>query len=271
MTIKYFCPYWGSETLEVKTFVEQVKHAGYDGVEYAIAQNSDMNAVDTFWNLAQQKGLSIILQHFDTFDADFNEHLEKYQSWFEKISQYPCVKINSQTGKDYFTFEQNQKLIEFTFQYAKLHDVEIVHETHRNKFSFAAHITKTFLEKIPDLRVTLDISHWVNVAESYLEDQQQAVDLAISRTDHIHARVGFPEGPQVTDPRAPECKEALDKHLYWWDAVIEQKSKTDQPLTITPEFGPYPYLTHLPHSFKPIANQWDINVYMMNLLKTRYL
>lgn len=35
-------------------------------------------------------------------------------------------------------------------------------------------------------------AHWVAVAESFLEDQSEAVKLAIERADHIHARVGYP-------------------------------------------------------------------------------
>jgi hypothetical protein len=29
-----------------------------------------------------------------------------------------------------------------------------------------------------------------------LHDQKEAIDIAIERADHIHARVGFTEGPQ---------------------------------------------------------------------------
>lgn len=270
MIIRYFCPFWGSEHLKPKAFIHKVIDAEYDGIEYAIAQTSNMHEVDEIWNLAQQKGLSIILQHYDTNDPNIEKQLENYELWFEKIKPYKALKINSQTGKDYFSFQENKALIAIAEKFSKESGIEVLHETHRGKFSFAAHITKQYLERIESLKITLDISHWVNVAESYLEDQQEAVSLSVSRTNHVHARVGFPEGPQITDPRAPECEEALDKHLAWWDAVVAHKSKSDKLLTITPEFGPYPYLIHLPHSFKPIANQWEINVYMMNLLKNRY-
>lgn len=105
-----------------------------------------------------------------------------------------------------------------------------------------------------------------------MEDQQEAVDLAILRTEHIHARVGYPEGPQVPDPRAPEWHEALGHHLAWWDKIVMKKlsESANQVITITPEFGPYPYMVHLPYSLEPITNQWDVNVYMMQLLKKRY-
>ncbi len=61
-----------------------------------------------------------------------------------------------------------------------------------------------YMEKIPELRITFDVSHWCNVHESLLEDQPETVDMTLQRVDHIHARIGHPEGPQVNDPRAPE-------------------------------------------------------------------
>jgi hypothetical protein len=41
-------------------------------------------------------------------------------------------------------------------------------------------------------------------------------------------------------------------------------------LTITPEFGPYPYMQHLPFTRMPVANQWEVNLYMKELLKKRF-
>ena len=84
-----------------------------------------------------------------------------------------------------------------------------------------------------NVRITLDVSHWVNVAESFLDDQPDAMELAIQRTEHIHARVGYPEGPQVSDPAAPEWNEALQHHLNWWDKIIERKrSETNSRVSI---------------------------------------
>jgi len=146
------------------------------------------------------------------------------------------------------------------------------HETHRGKFSFAAHITKQYLQKIPDLQITLDASHWVCVAESFLKNQQEAMHLAIERTEHIHARVGYEEGPQVPDPRVPEWQYALDMHLNWWDKIAARKTNegTDAVLTITPEFGPFPYMVSMPFTQQAITNQWEVNAYMMQLLRERY-
>ena len=124
---------------------------------------------------------------------------------------------------------------------------------------------------MPNLRITLDISHWCNVAETFLEDQQDAVDLAIERTDLIHSRVGYQEGPQIPDPRAPEWQDAIETHTNWWDKVIElKKKKGASQFSITTEFGAPPYLLLMPFTRQPITSQWEINVHMMKTLKARY-
>lgn len=270
MNIEFYCPRWGSDNVPWSLFCEKVKAAGYDGIEYAIASNTTTAEIDHVWETAGKNNLKIIAQHYDTYKSDFSKHLDLYCKWLERIRSYPCVKINSQTGKDFFCFEQNRTLIYEAIRFTLDTKIKVVHETHRNKFLFAAHITKDYLEKLPDLRITLDASHWVCVAESFLDDQQTAMRLAIERTEHIHARVGYPEGPQVPDPRIPKWQEALEKHLNWWERVVERKKNENSDLTITTEFGPHPYMVNDPRTGKPISDQWEINVWMMNLLKERY-
>jgi hypothetical protein len=126
------------------------------------------------------------------------------------------------------------------------------------------------MEKIQPLRLTLDISHWCNVHESLLDDQEDTVALALSRTDHIHTRIGHAEGPQVNDPRAPEWKDAVAAHVGWWDRVVEIKRKEGKRLTMLTEFGPPDYLPALPFTRQPVANQWEINKYMLDTLRKRY-
>jgi hypothetical protein len=103
-----------------------------------------------------------------------------------------------------------------------------------------------------------------------LDDQKETIALALSRTDHIHARIGHPEGPQVNDPRAPEWKFAVDAHFAWWDKVVEQKKKEGKRMTILTEFGPPDYMPTMAYTRQPLADQWQINKYMMETLRKRY-
>ena len=269
METQFFCPRWGSESLSWDDFMAKVKNAGYDGVEFGLPKEDTPAQLEAIWNAAEKNQLLLIPQHYDTYTSNFDEHCETYGKWFQKMEAFKGLKINSQTGKDYFTFEQNKTLVDIAAGYSSRTGVPVYHETHRNKFTFAAHITREYLQKIPSLSITLDISHWVNVAESYLQDQVEAVDLAIDRARHLHARVGYPEGPQVMDPRAPEWSEAVDHHIKWWLKAAQKTRARNEVLTITPEFGPYPYLVHLPYSQQPVASQWDINFYMMQMLRKK--
>jgi sugar phosphate isomerase/epimerase len=270
MEIKFFCPQWGLKHLQLDSFFEKVKNAGYDGVEMSLPL--DNSEKELALRLLGQFDLLHIAQHWETLTPDFQEHKIEYRKRLENLASANPLFINSQTGKDYFSFEQNADLIEIGREVSHDYGVKIVHETHRGKFSFAAHITADYLNRLPDLRLTLDISHWCNVAESYLDDQREAIKLAISRTDHVHARVGFQQGPQVPDPRVPEWQDALLVHQNWWKEVVKLKEKTGQQIfTVTPEFGPYPYMTIMPFTRQPVTDQWEVNVFMMNYLKSFFI
>ncbi|MET0298999.1 MAG: sugar phosphate isomerase/epimerase, partial [Flavitalea sp.] len=178
--------------------------------------------------------------------------------------------INCHSGRDHFSFEQNSAFVEFTIKISKEYGIPVCHETHRSRIMFAAHITRDFIRKYPAINLTLDISHWCNVHESMLEDQEASVSLALSKAEHIHARIGHPEGPQVNDPRAPEWEKIVARHLSWWDTVVARKRQENKPVTFLTEFGPPDYMPTEPYTRKPLADQWAINVHMLQLLRKRY-
>jgi len=269
MKLLYFCTRWGSEHLPWASFCEKVKAAGYDGVETTLPlDNVERTAI-----LAEFKrhGLKLIAVQWDTGTANFDAHLKEYQMRLHSAATADPLFITSHTGKDFFSFEQNSLLLNVAQQVADETGVKIIHETHRGKFSFAAHVMKDYLNLLPWLRLTLDISHWFTVAESYLADQHDAAEQALLHTDHIHARIGYVNGPQVSDPRSPEWADVVEKHFTIWDNVNAMHERNgSEYLTFTTEFGPQPYMQLTPFSGQPVADQWEINEYMFNLLKKRY-
>jgi hypothetical protein len=107
------------------------------------------------------------------------------------------------------------------------------------------------------------------VHESDLSDQQATLELGISRTDYVHARVGYAEGPQIPDPRAPEWQGAVATHLRLWQQIIdEHKRNGKESVYITPEFGPPAYMHTQPFTNEPVGDVWEQNVYMKDLLKS---
>jgi sugar phosphate isomerase/epimerase len=270
MNIWFFAPRWGSEQVSPAAFLERVKAAGYEGVEMPLPL--DGRERDRWISLLRQFDLRLIVQQWETERAStLEDQLAVLETVIRNAAAARPLFINSQTGKDYFTFEQNCRLLEVTAALAAETGIQIAHEIHRGKFSFHPLTTLPYLDAYPNLRLTADLSHWCCVCSSYLQDQQSTVRKALSRTAHIHARVGFTEGPQVNDFRAPEWGKALAHHLLWWDiAIAHQQGAGASYCTITPEFGPQPYMPSLPYTRQPLADQWDLNVTMMALLRTRY-
>lgn len=262
---------WGFDG-SVDTFCAKAKQAGYDGIEMwwpgTVEKQNELFAA------LKKHQLQI---GFLTGGSDKmpEKHFQQFKQMVDGAAYQQIQKplyINCHSGRDFFSKEDNGEFIDYTTKVASETGNLICHESHRSRMLFAAHIAKQFIKEYPSLRMTLDISHWCNVHETLLHDQDETVQLALERTDHIHARIGHPEGPQVNDPRAPEWETAVKRHLEWWDAVVAMKLKNGtKRLTILTEFGPPDYLPTLPYTRQPLADQWDINVYMMQLLRKRYL
>ena len=251
----------------IEDFCAKAQEAGYDGIEvWCPASKKDQDAL----RAATEKHQLVYGFLAAGGEADFATHQAQFEQAIVAALRLKPQFINCHSGRDYFSFEQNRQLIDFTTEQAQASGIPIYHETHRARMLFAAHQTKRFLDKIPALRLTLDISHWCNVHASLLQDQPEAVQAALQRTDHVHSRIGHAESPQVTDPRAPEWEAAGQAHFDWWDQVVKTKVDQGQPLTMTTEFGPPHYMASIPYTGQPLANQWDINVYMMQQWRKRY-
>ncbi|WP_183557488.1 TIM barrel protein [Mucilaginibacter sp. SP1R1] len=262
---------WGFDGT-VDEFCKAAKAAGYDGVEIWWPANSE----------AKQKEIGDAVKKHDlqlglactssvaAYDANLNEFKAAVASAASNSLHKPLY-INCHTGKDYFTFEQGMAFMDYTIALTEKTGMPIYHETHRSRLLYSAIVTKNFMDRLPKLRLNLDISHWCVVHNSLLAEIKDIVDQAIDRADHIHARVGHAEGAQVNDPRAPEWASALNAHLQWWDRIIARKKSRGERMTILTEFGPPDYMPTLPYTRQPVADQWAINVHMMNLLRERYL
>lgn len=247
-----------------------MKQAGYDGVEMNIPADPGFGA--RLRELLEQNGLLLIAQQYLPPAVESPEvYTRKMEAYLERLATFRPLFINSHTGKDYYGFDTNCRIIERAEEIGARAGIPVLHEIHRGRFSFSTFSIRPFFEKFPDMHIIADFSHWCCVSETYLDDQPEIMEEAIRRSSHIHARVGHTEGPQVPHPEAPEWREALDKHLAWWDAIIEyQKGLGREQFTISPEFGAIPYLPTLPFTNQPVAAQWDLNTGMMELLRRRF-
>lgn len=271
MNLQFFCPRWGSEALSYEAFFEKVKAAGYDGVEMSLPlEESERDQIVT---LIKRYGLLLIGQQWECTLSATEDYEADYEKYLRNLTEVQPLLINSQSGKDFFSTEHNIKIIELADQIAEETGARIVHETHRGKFSYSLGLMDAYLNALPNLRLCADFSHWCVVSESLLEEaeQERMLQEVYPRVDHIHARVGSQQAPQIAEPKAPEYQETLERHMHFWEQIILiKKEQGAEQLTITPEFGPEPYMPQLPFVREPLTDQWEANSYMMKLLKARF-
>jgi sugar phosphate isomerase/epimerase len=270
MQVKIFAPHWGSNELAPQVFIERVLEAGFDGIEMSLPLDAAVRA-DWTRRIAEA-GLGLIAQQWETvFHPRFEAHRDALATYLHNACAARPLFVNSHTGKDFYTHEQNRELIELSEAIGREHGVLVLHEIHRSRFSGHPMLLLPYLRALPALQLTADLSHWCCACESLLEDQEATLAATLPHVRHVHARVGHAQGPQVGDFRAPEAQAALARHLAWWDRIVALRAQAGaKVLTMTPEFGPPPYSPCLPYSDQPITDPWQLNVAMAQLLRERY-
>lgn len=255
---------WEAPHLPIGVFLERVKDDGFDGAELFLPTLHE--EPDTLRGLLTAHGLELALS-IATEGATPEEHLADLERGFDRAAEYRPLLVNGHVGRDIFPFDDNLRIFRAAMRLSEGHGIPFVAETHRRRPTYSAVETRKYLEALPQLRLNADFSHWMVVHESDLHDQPDTVDLAIRRSRHIHARIGYEEGPQVNDPRAPEWGAHLRTHLRCWRDIVDHCRREGAPrLTITPEFGPPPYQHTLPYTRQQVADPWELNVAMRDRL-----
>lgn len=262
--ILFFQTDWGNQ-LPMDEFLAKAKADGYDGIELWMPGSAEAKA--QLKSGLEKYGLKVIFLHGTNKGLPYAESLEAYKKGLEDILAWNPVKVNSHTGSDFWTLDQNLAFLEAGEKIAAKAGIPLVHETHRARFSYSLPMTAEMLAKFPALKLTLDISHWMVVHERLIGLDDPFLQPILPTVQHIHSRVGFAEGPQVNNPAAPEWAKAVEVHLDIWEKII--RDSKEEVFTITTEFGPPPYLPTVPFTNEPIADQWAANVYIMKALKAR--
>jgi sugar phosphate isomerase/epimerase len=272
MNVNYTCTYWGCEQQTAKEFLANVVKSGYRGVEINFPDDAHfvaefMTELERIRKTIDRDFIFIAQQVLSNQNESVEDYLKRIKSRLEFLAALKPTFINSHTGKDYYDFSDNCRIIDCTAEIASKSGIPIVHEIHRGRFTFHLKTLLSYLDRYPTLKLVADLSHFCVVSESNLEDQQELLVKLYPNIHHIHARIGFEQSPQVNNPFAPEWKSYLDRYLGWWEEVLKAQTVLHLPLTITPEFGPFPYMSEAPFTKEPLSNQWEINLQMKHYLQ----
>ena len=261
---------WGiTEPWEVA--FPKIKAAGYSLIELYLPAWSDADR-QRLTGLAEQYGFGLILQGLTTGHT-VAEHLASLRMFAGAAEDLGATMLNVHSGRDAFTDSEADAFYREVVAIEKDLPFPVAHETHRGRVFFSPWRTRDVLLKFPSLKLCVDFSHWVCVAERLAWDDaaNSILNLCADRAVHVHTRVGYEEGPQVPDPSAPEYKVQLDKHFDWWNVIWKtQAARGFKSSTFTPEFGPPGYLHTAPHTNEPVADLWNVCEWMKEEVLRRY-
>ncbi len=272
MKLKLVRHLWGVDgALGYEQYLPRWREVGYEAIEFSIRFVTDRPA---FFRLLKENSLRWVPQIFSrdfTPAGTVREHLDSMQRQIEECLDHQPIFFNAHSGSDTWNQAQAEDFYGAMLEIEKRYGVPITHETHRSRYFGNPWLTRTILEKFRALKLTCDFSHWVCVAERLLPDCGEIIALCAQHCHHVHARVGFEGGPQVSDPRAPEWAQHLAVHEAWWDQIWQsQKQRGLATSTLTPEFGPAPYLHLIPYTQEPVADLADICDWMARRQAERF-
>ena len=275
MKLTLFKPLWGHQGTLFDA-VNQATAASFHGIEGPAPKDPGEKAE---WGAALAEAqLQYIAEVYTGGDyvpdpiASPREHLDDLRVGIERALPLEPLFINTQAGLDAWPQSTQIPFFESILDLEDEYKIRITIETHRSRPTFSPWATQQLVEVLPEIKLNLDFSHWCAVAERLVMNDNPMLLLHFAnQCHHLHGRVGYAQGPQVPDPRAPEYGPELESHLHWWTTVWEvMASRGYHSVTMTPEFGTDGYLHLMPFTRKPVADLWKINCWMANTLRERF-
>jgi len=257
---------WGVEG-DFETACIEAKTAGFDGIEGPAPEDEETRA---YWKTCLQKhGLRYIAEavtggdYVPRRDLDVEGHLQDLDAILSRSAELTPLFVTCIGGLDAWSEAQSLRFFEAAMTRAEKYGLQISFETHRSRSLFNPWVTRRIVEALPQIALTADISHWCVVCERQMDTEPETIEAIAPRVRHIHARVGYDQGPQVPHPAAPEYAYALQAHQACWERFWDaQRTRGMDVTTVTPEFGPDGYLHTLPFTQAPVADLWQINRWM---------
>jgi hypothetical protein len=274
MELDIFRSLWGYTGTKAQALEGMLEH-GFNGLEARLPLEAPARSEFAAFLAANRVGyIATVFSAYDVLpdqSATVAEHLDDLDRKLGWAGELAPRLVNLLAGNDRWNMAEQVDFHGRALELASKHGQRCVFETHRSRSLFNPWLTLELIRQVPDLRFTSDISHWVVTCERLLDDPADDLGAFVERVDHIQARVGYDQGPQVPHPGAPEYARELAFHQSHWEAVWRaQQARGFTTSTLTPEFGADGYLHHLPFTNVPVADLWSLNTWMAHTERAHF-
>lgn len=259
--------FWGMIKLPMNAQTEwtldekfvRCKDAGLEGVECWLSDDNEKEVTAAL----KRSGLRLALGH-----RPFK--LEDTQKLIERAVRVGADYVMAQPADAYTPVDVVAKLVTEGRKVANDAGLCYFVETHRNNFTETIPQTLALIERVPEIRITADLSHFVVVGEFYGWEAEKAHERMLpilERVSHIHGRISNGEQVQVDcgDGSTPWAR----FFVKLWTLAMQNWKAGAGPGDILPfssELGPPRYAITTPGG-QEISDRWEQGLLMTRLAK----
>ena len=135
MKLKILCTQWGHEHLPLEDFFSRVKEAGYDGIDTWLPKSK--NEKKKFISLLDKYQLAIVGQQYQAKGSTINQYCKSLKYHLSHLLECNPLLINSHSGRDYFTPEEQLRVIDTVEDFSVKNKIVVAHETHRGRIGYS--------------------------------------------------------------------------------------------------------------------------------------
>lgn len=241
---------------------EKLAEAGFQGINGALPAPEE---AERWRRLLDEYKFSFSIGAFPRAVSDLTELIPRAR-------EFGVQHINLQVMDSFVVGEEAVALLAGLAEEGRKAGMPVFIETHRGRVTQDLIRTARYVRAIPDLRLTIDLSHYVVAGEvrEITPPLEALFDELLRRTSCIHARVS--NGEQVQVDVGPNGEHPMFGHFKrWWLKGMGYWLRETQPGDVFPfvtELGPPDYaITRSRDSFgqrEEISDRWQQALLLKN-------
>ncbi|MFY0544800.1 sugar phosphate isomerase/epimerase family protein [Brevibacillus sp. H7] len=243
----------GEWSLEEK--IERIAAAGFDGI---LGRLPAPDEAKLWRRLLDKYRLNFGIE---AFPAERDE----FALFLKQAKEFGVSYVNAQVMDSYIIGDAAVMRLRGLMEEAAEAEIPFFVETHRGRITQDLLRTAEYVQALPNLRLTIDFSHYVLAGEMIRPDEKAEpyLQMLLERTSCIHGRVS--NGEQIQVDIGPHGEHPMtERFLGWWKTGMSHWLKEASPGDILPfvcELGPIPYaITRKSYTNPPeeeISDRWE--------------
>lgn len=237
---------------------EMVRDAGYDGMAINLGA-ADIETAYKTQPYFRQYDLGCVI---NAFPASMEDMLPVLQM----AREFNAVAVNVIAQVIPSSVDEASLMVQDWMEEAEKEEVMIEFETHRNSITNDLNYTTQLLDAVPDMRLSVDLSHYVVDREFSLplpDEEQEMVDTILRRADAFQGRVASAQQIQL-QLEFPQHQRWVVQFLDWWEAGFRywrKRSSSSDTLIFQTELAPPEYAMTDAEGME-MSNRWDESLIM---------